>query len=373
MNRQNSKKYFALIFFTLSCWPKFLLAEVANDFVQEPQKPYPYREEEVTFGVGEGITLAGTLTLPQGTGSFPVVLLLAGTGPADRNETFGHHHPLLVYADDLTRKGIATLRYDKRGVGGSTGHDCNYTFDEDAQDALAAVAFLQSRKDIDPEKIGLLGTSEGGIVAYQLAARSTNISFIVLLGTPALNGEKSMFLQHSLVWKASGLRDRVVSIQANMEKDCFENIKNEKDGVKALEKIKDTVEAYRAKMTDDDRKALKTTLDTVDQWGKALESPFWRCAFSYDPKDDLLKVKCPVLAVWGDKDLLVPPDEQRPALEAALREGKNTDFTLKVLPGLNHAMQHCKTGSPSEFINLLETVAPEVLQVINVWVEKQTK
>lgn len=373
MNRQHAKKNFTLIFLTLGCWPKLLLADVSNGFVQEPQKPYPYLVEEVTFSASAGITLAGTLTVPQGNGPFPVVLLLAGAGPADRNETFGLHHPLLVYADNLTRKGIATLRYDKRGIGGSTGHDCTYTFNEDAQDASAAVAFLQSRKDIDPHQIGLLGTSEGGIIAYQLAARSKKISFIVLLGTPALNGERSMFLQHSLVWKATGLSDRVVSIEANMEKDCFENIKNEKDDAKALVKIKNTVVDYRAKMTDDDQKALKTTLDTVDQWGKALESPFWRCVFSYDPNDDLLKVKCPVLSVWGDKDLLVPPGEQRPALEAALRKGKNADFTLKVLPRVNHAMQHCKTGSPSEFVNLPETVAPEVLQIIDEWVEKQAK
>jgi dipeptidyl aminopeptidase/acylaminoacyl peptidase len=373
MNREWFKNRLVMILLVLGCWPRFSLADTSKAIAQEPQKPYPYREEQVSIAVGQGITLAGTLTLPQGGGPFPVVLLLAGSGPADRDETFGQHHPLLVYADTLTRKGIAALRYDKRGVGASTGHDCDYTFDDDAQDAMAAVAFLQARKDIDPQKIGLMGTSEGGITAYILAARSKNIAFIVMLGSPCLDGERSMFLQHSLVWKANGLSDRAVSIQANMEKDCVEDIKYEKDEAKGLEKIKKTVETYLAKMTDEDQKELKSTLDTVDQWGKALESPYWRCVFSYDPQNDLRKVKCPVLAVWGDKDLQVPPSEHGPALEAIFKESKNADYTLKVFPGVNHAMQHCKTGSPAEFVGLPETVAPEVLDLIRDWIDKHTK
>ena len=373
MNRDYSKHYFVFILLALGFWPDSLFADVAKGTIQEPQKPYPYLAESVSFSVGGGVTLAGILTLPDGKGPFPAVLLLAGSGPADRDETFGAHHPLLVYSDNFTRKGIATLRYDKRGVGGSGGDESKATFEDDAQDALAAVAFLQKRKDINLEKIGLLGTSEGGLLGYKLAARSKNIAFIVMLGAPCLEGEKGMFLQHSLVWKSNGMSDRAVSIQTNMEKDCFEDIKNEKDDEKALEKIKKTVEAYSSRMTDDDRKALKSTLDTVDQWGRALESPFWRYVFSYDPKDDLRKVKCPVLAVWGDKDLLAPPNEHGPALESALQEGKNKDYTVKVIPDVNHAMQHCKTGAPSEFINLPETVAPEVLQIINEWIEKHSK
>ncbi len=360
----------SLVPFASNLWADNL---VNNDIHQEPQKPYPYIEEEVSINVGEGVTLAGTLTRPEGKGPFPVVLLLAGSGPEDRNETFGAHHPLLVYADNFTRMGIATLRYDKRGVGGSGGDESKATFEDDAQDAMTAVAFLRKREDINPLKIGLLGTSEGGLLSYKLAARSKNIAFIILLGAPCLEGEKAIFLQHSLVWKSIGMSDRVVSIQANMERDCFEDIKNEKDDAIALAKIKKTVEAYRSKMTDDDQTALKSTLDTVDQWGKALESPFWRYVFTYDPKDDLQKVKSPVLAIWGDKDLLAPPSEHRPALEAALGFGGNTNYTVKVFSGVNHAMQHCKTGSPSEFINLPETVAPEVLQIIDEWVEKQAK
>lgn len=373
MNVNFYKRTIYFLILCLSFCSRPLFAVDANVSSQDPQKPYPYQVEEVSYVAGEGVTLAGTLTLPKGNGPFPAVLLIAGSGPEDRDETFGSHHPLLVHADALTRKGFAALRYDKRGVGGSTGDGRNATYEDFMNDAIAGVKYLQSRKDINPKKIGLLGTSEGGLLAYRMAARSNAIDFIALLGAPCLEGEKSIFLQHQLAWKANGMSDRAVSIQVNMEKDCIDEVKGEKDDTAALEKIRKIVSAYETRMTADDRKELKNTLDTVDAWGKALTSPYWRYSLAYNPRNDLQKVKCPVLAVWGEKDLMAPPQENLKALETDLGEGHNGNLTVKIFPGLNHPLQHCKTGATSEFFTIPETISPEALEFISNWIEKQAK
>ena len=173
---------------------------------QEPKKPYPYKQEEVNYeNKDAGISLVGTLTLPSGGAPFPVVLLISGSGPQDRNETVFNHRPFLILADYLTRQGIAVLRADDRGVGASTGDFSQATSEDFASDALAGIAYLKTRKEIKPEQIGLIGHSEGGIIAPMVAVKSPDLAFIVLMAGTGLTGEEILNLQQALISRAMGV------------------------------------------------------------------------------------------------------------------------------------------------------------------------
>src|SRR4029077_17630355 len=167
---------------------------------QDPVKPYPYKEEEIIFSNNQAnISLAGTLPLPRGPGPFPAAILLGGSGPHDRDESIVGHRPFLVLADHLTRKGIAVLRFDKRGIGKSTGDYAHATTEDFAADAEAALAYMKTRKEIDPQKIGLIGHSEGGMIASIVASHSQPVAWIVLLASPGLKGEEVLSLQSELI------------------------------------------------------------------------------------------------------------------------------------------------------------------------------
>jgi pimeloyl-ACP methyl ester carboxylesterase len=341
-------------------------SQESND---EPNPPYPYLVEDVSFtGAQSGVTLAGTLTKPKEHGPFPAIILLAGSNSQDRDETFGTHHPLKVYADALTRHGFVVLRYDKRGCGASTGDVRSATSLDFAHDALSALTYLQTIKDVSEHDIGLLGTSEGGILTWMAASRDNRVAWIAALGSPA--ADHAISNQHQLVWKAEGMSDRAVSIQVALEADCMAAVFAEKDDAKAIKRMVRIVKDYRKRITDEDRKNLATTLNTVDTWGRVLLSPWWRFNLSYHAREDLGRVQCPVLALWGEHDLQASPTFNQPALEESLKSANNPDVTIKVFPGLNHAFQHSQTGAPSEYVGIRETVAPEVVQFITDWAER---
>ncbi|MBQ4914983.1 alpha/beta hydrolase [Maribacter sp. MMG018] len=340
---------------------------------QEPTKPYPYHSEEVTFqNTKAGISLAGTLTLPKKEGVFPAVILISGSGPQNRNEELLGHKPFLVISDYLTKNGIAVLRYDDRGVGKSTGDFKTATSADFATDVESALAYLKTRKEIDKNNMGLVGHSEGGIIAPMVAATSKDVAFIVLLAGTGIPGDQLLLLQQERIARANGVSepdikkametnttlftmvttaDDVGQLKTDLTHMITEAIKNEK----STETINRTAEdAYVAMQ--------------VDQ----ITSPWMLYFLKYDPASALEKVTCPVLAVNGEKDLQVPSDENLTAIKNALTRGGNKNVSIKEFENLNHLFQECETGSPNEYSTIEQTFSPLALAEITQWILAQT-
>jgi fermentation-respiration switch protein FrsA (DUF1100 family) len=345
---------------------------------QEPQKPYSYRDEEVVYdNTKAGIKLAGTLTMPNTGEPFPAVILITGSGPQDRDEALLGHKPFLVLADHLTRRGIAVLRYDDRGIGKSTGEFAKATSADFATDVLAGVEYLKTRKEINPKQIGLLGHSEGGLIAPMVAVQSSDVAFVVLMAGPGITGEEILYLQGALIARAGGADEKAIAKNLDLQKKMFAVIKVEKDNAAAEKKLHPLWNQTLAEMTEDEKKALDfsgANSDSVFQAQiKQVVSPWFRYFLFYDPLPTLKRVKCPVLAINGEKDLQVPPKENLSAIEKALKAGGNKNFAVKELPGLNHLFQTAQTGAPAEYAKIEETISPTALQAMGDWILAQTK
>jgi pimeloyl-ACP methyl ester carboxylesterase len=346
---------------------------------QVPKKPYPYDEEEVSYeNQTAGIKLAGTITLPRTKGPFPAVLLISGSGAQDRDESLLGHKPFLVLADDLTRRGIAVLRVDDRGVGGSTGNSVTATTADFVGDVMAGVEFLKSRQEIDPRRIGLVGHSEGGLIAPAAAVRTDDIAFIVLIAGPGVTGEEILYAQGALIMRAGGASDEAIAKQRTQQEQMFAIVKDFDKQVAgqsgtvlgdaaeaAKEKLKQLVVAAPAELPEDQRKTARIQGEAQP---RLLLSNWFRYFLTYDPRPALAKVRCPVLAVIGERDLQVPPKDNLLEIERALKAGGNADYTLRELPGLNHLLQTCKTGSPAEYGQIEETISPDALALIGEWI-----
>jgi len=341
---------------------------------QEPKKPYPYIEEDVVYeNTDAGIKLAGTLTLPLTGGPFPVVVLISGSGAQDRNEMVAGHRPFLVLADYLTRKGIAVLRVDDRGVGGSTGDLMESTSEDFAGDVLAGVKFLKTRKEIDTKEIGLIGHSEGGIIAPIVAVKSSDVAFIVLLAGTGLDGRKILELQSDLILKSIGASDDVIELEHSSNERIYEILKTEEDNSVAEKKIRELMTDVLGKLSEEEKEAMGASNAAIEVQLKMIVSRWFRFFLEYDPKPTLMKVKCPVLAINGEYDLQVPPKENLSAIEQALKTGGNTNYTIKELPGHNHLFQRAKTGAISEYARIEETMSPIALETISQWILTQTE
>jgi pimeloyl-ACP methyl ester carboxylesterase len=341
---------------------------------QTPKPPFPYKSENVTYeNKAGGVTLSGTLTEPQGSGQFSAVILISGSGAQDRDETIFQHKPFLVLADTLSRRGVAVLRVDDRGVGGSSGSTSDSTSEDFAGDVLAGIAFLKSRSEIDARKIGLIGHSEGGLIAPLVAARSSDVAFIVLMAGTGMSGEDVMYQQGRLVLKAAGADEKALERQIKMQRQIFEIIKTEKDHAKAALRLREAVKQAVSELSDAERKGASDVEAAVDAQLKRAESPWFRFFLTFDPRTALAKVRCPVLALNGDKDLQVAPKENLAEIEKALKKAGNTRVTIRELPGLNHLFQTTKTGAVGEYAVLEETIAPAALKVIGDWVQSQTE
>ncbi|MBA2501573.1 MAG: alpha/beta fold hydrolase, partial [Pyrinomonadaceae bacterium] len=291
---------------------------------QEPKKPYPYAEEEVAYeNKTDGVRLAGTLTLPRSQKPVPAVVLITGSGAQDRNETVFGHKPFLVLADYLTRRGIAVLRIDDRGFGRSTGNFITATSENFVLDAAAGVEFLKTRKEINPKQIGLVGHSEGGMIAPMLAAKSSDVAFIVLMAGPGLTGEEILYRQAVLILKASGATDEAVAKNRIGQERYFAVIKGERDNTVAARRIREISTELEAGMTEEQKKALRSS----DAQTQFMLSPWFRYFLTYDPRPNLRRVQIPVLAINGELDLQVPPKENLSAITEALKAGGNKDFT----------------------------------------------
>jgi pimeloyl-ACP methyl ester carboxylesterase len=331
---------------------------------QEPKPPFPYKQEEVAFRNEKAdIVLSGTLTLPENGGPFPAVVMITGSGPQDRDEQLFGHKPFLVIADYLTRRGVAVLRCDDRGVGKSTGDFAKATSVDFASDALAAVAFLKTRKDVDPGKIGLAGHSEGAII---------DVAFVILLAGPGMDGEKLLYLQGARINEAMGADAKTVSKNEATQREIFTVLKNEKDDAAAEKKLRVVMNDAVKGMTADEKAKTGISEATVDVQIKQVLTPWFRYFIAYDPVVELNRLHCPVLALWGERDLQVPPKENEPLVEQALKNAGNKKAVLKVLPGLNHLFQTANTGSVLEYGQIEETTSTIALAVMGEWIAERT-
>lgn len=341
---------------------------------QEPKKPYPYLDEEVTYQNAKGgFALAGTLTMPKTGQPFPAVILITGSGQQDRDESVFGHRPFLVLADYLTRRGLAVLRVDDRGVGGSKGAAAQATSADFAQDVLAGVAYLKTRKEIDPRRIGLTGHSEGGIIAPIVATQSSDVAFLVLMAGTGVPGDVIVEKQVASLLKAAGTDQAAIDAAIRNQRRVYEAIKTETDPNAAKDKIRQIIKESIAALSESQKQALQGSDAAVDAQAQGAASPWFRFFITHDPKTVLRKVTCPVLAINGELDKQVLPQENLPAIEQALREGGNPDFTIKELPGLNHLFQTAKTGNIDEYARIEETMSPVALETVAQWIEARTK
>jgi len=341
---------------------------------QEPVKPYPYYSEDVTFtNAKANITLAGTLTLPKKVGKFPVVVMITGSGAQNRDEELMGHKPFLVIADYLTRNGIGVLRVDDRGSFASKGDFKTATTNDFATDVEAAVDYLKTRKEIDLKHIGLIGHSEGGIIAPIVAARNKSVSFIVMMAGTAIPGSELLIRQQELIGRASGLKESDLKTTKELNTEIYKMVDkiSNTDTLKA--KITNYIIAKSKELPELKISDGKTVNDIMELQLSQLITPWMLNFIRYNPAPTLEKVKCPVLAINGSKDLQVPADINLPAIEKALKKGGNNRFKTKELPGLNHLFQECKTGLPAEYAEIEQTISPVALGEMTSWIKEVVK
>lgn len=346
---------------------------------QAPRQPLPYRVEDVRFRATtpDTIRFGGTLTLPKSPRRVPAVVLLSGTGPQNRNGAYGPagHQPFEVLADYLTRHGVAVLRTDDRGVGQTTGRYDQATTADFAHDALAAVRYLRTRPDIDPARIGLLGHSEGAAAAIIAAAESPDVALVVSMAGLLAPGLEALLFQNAELVRTAPIpisqQQRLNELNGLLFRTAYQYAQSPD-----LEGQLRT--AYQNWKTQDDAR-LQAVHVTDDRLRFPLESyvrqatgPWYRYHVRFDPAPYLAKVKVPVLALAGDRDLMVDY-RSLPTAAATLRQAGNPDVTTRVLPGLNHLLQPCRTCLPGEYNDLDTTLAPEALRAVGDWLVKHTR
>ncbi len=331
------------------------------DRPQTPHPPFSYRIVQVKFGGEAGEPrLAGTLTLPEGQGPFPAVVLIPGSGPQTRDETVAGHPIFWVLADALSRNGFAVLRYDKRGVGQSGGTYAEATLHDFAQDARTAADWLGSQPGVDRRRLGLIGHSEGGLAAPLAAAKDPAIAFMVLLAAPGVDGRRLLAAQGRLIEAANGGPPAMLKAQDALREKALRAIAASANPAEARAQIATLVAAFA--------RAQSLPLASAQQLQAAYDAadtPWMRSFLTYDPAPTLRRLRLPVLALIGSKDLQVPAALNLPALRAALKD--DPEATVEESPGLNHLFQTATTGAPSEYGQISETFSPLALKRVLDW------
>lgn len=335
----------------------------------------PYLAEEVTFpGGSPGVTLAGTLTRPRQPAPVAAVVLMSGSGPQDRDESLAPVtalKPFALIADALSRAGIAVLRYDDRGVGGSTGDHDTATLSDLTEDARSALAFLAGHPGIDPAHIGLLGHSEGGIYAAALAADDPRVAFVVGLAPPATDGVSLLVAQYESVARAEGASDEEVEASRLFAEEAFPAA-SEGDLARVEAAIRDAAAAAWDRQDEETRALLGEREAYVRAQVSAqlpyITSAWFRSLLAADPGDDWRRVRVPVLGLFGGLDVQVVAAQNEPALVEALEAADNIDYRTIVLPDANHLFQAAVTGAPSEYGSLEPAFTPDLLPQLVDWV-----
>lgn len=350
-----------------------------NNRPQTPQPPFPYKSEEVTYiNKDSSIRYGATITIPQGNGPFPAVLLITGSGPQDRNETIFNHKPFAVIADELTRQGIIVLRVDDRGVGKSTGDFGKATSEDFAVDAGYGLDYLVSRPEVNKKKVGLIGHSEGGMIAPMVAVKRKEVSFIILLAAPGVNITELMAEQNAAVLQSSGVSAETVEKVKPLFTIFGNMLLEEKDSKTALATALEKLENWAAN-------ADKKTLEELDfettakrkayllQMALQMQTPWFRYFMKFRPSQYLEQLRCKVLALNGSRDIQVISSQNLPGIERSLKKSKVKSYEIKEMPGLNHLFQTCKACSVEEYGKLEETFSPAALKVMTDWLKKEVQ
>lgn len=341
-------------------------AEMAPLVHRRPQEaaiaagPRPYRDVEVHFDDRRGaarVRLGGTLSVPDGKGPFPAVVLVSGTGRNTRDETVWDHRIFLVLADAFARRGIAVMRYDKRGVGDSNGDYDAATTADFADDAEAGVEFIKSRPEIDARRIGMLGHSEGGIIVPMVAARDSDVRFIILMAGPGLRGDRLFVEQSALTARVYGAPDDYIARRREVDEALYEAVVAAPSQAEARTRAQAIIDKAVADHVVDHAEARTLAQD--------VSRPWERFFLAYDPAPVVSRVGVPILALNGSLDVQVPAKSDLAAIRAAVV--RNPDATVRELPGLNHLFQRAKTGGPNEYNDIEETVDPDALNLIVEW------
>ncbi len=361
---------------------KFRMKKTSDDAtLVEPQpektvtEPLPYNSEEVTFSNGD-IKFAGTLTIPKTEGKHPAVVMITGSGAQNRDEELFGFKPFKIIADYLTKNGIAVLRYDDRGVGGSTGKSVSeYTSEDFAGDVLEAVKFLKTRSDINPGQIGLMGHSEGGIVAPLVASQSKDIAFIVLMAGTSVTGIEIIKEQSALIMRADNTPEDAIKSNDELLDKLYNVLASNGDIETLRPELEKEIERNYNDSPEEQKKTIpdknKYIKSMADLQFKQLGSPWMKYFLVYDPALALEKVTCPVLGLFGELDLQVAPSQNKEPMENALKKGGNKDYKIVVLPKANHLFQSATTGSPSEYAKLPKEFVPDFLDIVKDWITER--
>jgi fermentation-respiration switch protein FrsA (DUF1100 family) len=327
---------------------------------QEPQPPFPYESVEVRFDNGP-ITLGGTLVIPEGAGPFPVAVLISGSGQQDRDESIMGHKPFLVMADWLARQGIATLRYDDRGVGESGGNPMGATTADFAEDARAAVVFLAGDERFSA--VGLIGHSEGGLIAPLVAAQA-DVAFTVLLAGPGVSGADVLARQTEDLMLAEGVSRSAVDWRVGWGTEIIALAASDMDSAEVAAQIRRVMSTAAAEVPQGHEQTVSDA--AIEETVAGFTDPWMRYFLAYDPQPALEALAIPVLALIGDLDLQVSAELNIPALETAL--AGNADATVTELDGINHLFQTATTGAVSEYGQIEETFAPQAMALVSGWI-----
>jgi pimeloyl-ACP methyl ester carboxylesterase len=341
-----------------------------------PRQQYTYVEREVSFQNEQaGIRLVGTLTIPNSSPPLIAVILVQNCS-ADRDETVGRHRPFKVLAAHLAQNGMVVMRADSRGIGQSEGQAWPACTKRDiASDIEAAIIYLKNRTDTGSLRIGLVGHSWGANVATMVAARSSNVAFVVMLGGQGLPGGEVLCMQIRSVARVFGagqlaIDKRVQLIEATVEvlrTHTEENLSRAELGRLFDDYLRNTTDAERLALT----KSGYPIPDNPEDYASGVLLPWMKDFLLYDPQHDLSRVECPLLSLIGEKDMQVHPRENSAAIKKALLNSGNKDYSVRQLPGLNHLFQMAKTGSPAEYQIIDKTISPSALKVISTWIHKQ--
>jgi len=338
---------------------------------QEPLKPYPYHEEQVVFhNTQAGIKLSGTFTKPNQKGKYPVVVLISGSGRHDRDGSMMTHKPFLVLSDYLTRNNIAVLRFDDRGFGQSTGDFSKATTADFAQDALSAVQYLKSRSDIDANLIGLIGHSEGGIIAPLAANQSEDVAFIITLAATGIPG-REVAVQQSKTLRPFPVQDEV-SFERNVRKS-IDIVTSEREFSEKRTALYTHNNTYLTPILKSLGASDQNIAAFIKKETETILKPWNNYFFTYNPADEFEKLKIPVLSLNGNKDKQVDAGINQGEIKKALVKGNNDNYKVITLDGLNHLFQECISGSIDEYKNLEQTMSPRAMEEVSQWIGTITK
>src|SRR5690606_12379597 len=345
---------------------------------QTPKPPFPYKEENVNYSNADmSVNFGGTLTLPKSEGLLPAVILITGSGQQDRNETLFGHQPFWVIADHLSRHGIAVLRVDDRGVGETTGDVKNATSADFANDVLAGVKYLKSRPEIDPKQIGLIGHSEGGVIAPLAAVQSPDIAFIVSMAGLGVKGSELFKKQAENSYLTIGFTAEEIDIMKGLG-DMLIQLSNDypdPDDLKAA--FEPTFRDWRSKQPQElmvkARLAGEGSDEVIRQMAGRTFMPWMRYLLAYDPATTVARLNIPILAINGEKDVQVDAAQNLAGFDKLLKQAGNSDYEIVSLPNLNHLFQTAKTGSVAEYAQIEEAIAPEVLKVMTEWIKEHVR